>query len=126
MRSKREEMKELKTRLVLAAVVVIAMIIVGGSKDSLVRGAATGTNVRQLITRVEPDVTTLKNVNAGDVVRVEALVAADGSVKATRLLEGNAQLGQASMNAIRQWKYAPAAADETITVQLQFDSGSGE
>lgn len=126
MRSKREDLRELKLRLVLAAIVVIIMIILAGSKESIVRDAASeaASGERALITRVEPDPTALKGINVGGVVRIEALVTADGSVKTTRLLDGNPVLGQASMNAIRQWKYAPAAADEMVTVRVEFGRSS--
>lgn len=128
MRSKREDIRELKVRLVLAAIVVIVMIVLAGSKDSIVRGAASegASGGRALISRVEPDLNVLKGVQAGGVVRVEALVGADGTVKTTRLLEGNPVLGQASLTAIRQWKYAPAADDEIVTVKIEFDRNNRE
>jgi TonB family protein len=55
------------------------------------------------------------------VVRVEVVVAANGSVKSTKLLGGSPILGQSTMKAIKQWKYAPAGAEETITVKVEFD-----
>jgi hypothetical protein len=30
-------------------------------------------------------------------------------------------LGQSTMKAVKSWKYVPAAADETLTVKLEFD-----
>jgi TonB family protein len=128
MRSKRE-ISDLKTRLVLAAIVVVVMIVLAGSKGSLVQGAAKGPapGDRQLITRVNPDYPDAgKGLNLGGMVRVEALVAPDGSVRATKLLDGDSVLGQSAISAIRQWKYAPATADETLTVKIDFDSrGNG-
>jgi TonB family protein len=56
------------------------------------------------------------------VVRVKVLIAPNGIVKSTKLLGGSPYLGQASMKAIKQWRYAPAASDETLTVNLEFDS----
>lgn len=128
MRSKPEDLRELKVRLVLAAIVVVIMIILAGSKDSMVRGAASegAAGERALITRVEPDPNTLRGVDAEGVVRVEALVAADGTVRAARLLEGNPVLGQASLKAIRQWKYAPAASEEVVTVKIEFANSSSQ
>jgi len=129
MRGKRAEISELRTRLVLAGIVVSVMILLAGSKESMVRGAANrpATGDRELITRVNPDYPNAwKNLNPGGVVRVEALVAPDGTVKATRLLDGDSILGQSAMTAIRQWKYAPAAAEQTVTLKIDFDShGNG-
>jgi TonB family protein len=78
---------------------------------------------RKLVSRVEPDYPeTLKRLYIGGVVRVEALVAPSGAVKSTKLLGGSPILGQSAMKAIKQWKYAPASADETLTVKIEFDS----
>jgi TonB family protein len=77
---------------------------------------------RRLITRVEPEYPdTLKRLYIGGVVRVEVEVEANGAVKGTKLLGGSPILGQSTMKAIKQWKYAPAAADETLTVKFEFD-----
>src|SRR5450432_3936985 len=77
---------------------------------------------RKVINRVEPEYPeTLKRLYIGGVVRVEVLVGPNGSVKSTKLLGGSPILGQSTMKAIKQWKYSPAALDETLTVKLEFD-----
>jgi len=43
-------------------------------------------------------------------------------VKSTKLLGGSPILGQSTMKAIKQWRYAPAASEETLTVKIEFDS----
>lgn len=80
------------------------------------------TSDRRVITRVEPEYPdALKRLYIGGVVRVEVQVAPNGTVKSTKLLGGSPILGQSTMKAIKQWKYAPAASDETLTVKLEFD-----
>jgi TonB family protein len=77
---------------------------------------------RKLITRVEPDYPeALKKLYIGGVVRVEVTVSPNGAVKSTKLLGGSPILGQSTMKAVMQWKYAPAAADEKLTVKVEFD-----
>ncbi len=77
---------------------------------------------RRIVTRVEPDYPdALKKLYIGGIVRVEVQVAANGSVKNVKLLGGNPILGQSTMKAVKSWKYAPAGADETLTVKLNFD-----
>lgn len=77
---------------------------------------------RKIITRVQPDYPdALKKLYIGGIVRVEVQVATNGSVKNVKLLGGNPILGQSTMKAVKSWKYAPAAADETLTVKLNFD-----
>jgi TonB family protein len=77
---------------------------------------------RKLITRIEPDYPdTLKKLYIGGAVRVEVVVAPNGTVKSATLIGGNPILGQSAMKAMKQWKYAPAASEETFTVKLEFD-----
>jgi TonB family protein len=77
---------------------------------------------RKVITRVEPEYPdALKRLYIGGVVRVEVLVAPNGVVKSTRLLGGSPILGQSTMKAVKQWRYAPASSEETLTVKLEFD-----
>jgi len=77
---------------------------------------------RKVITRVEPEYPdALKRLYIGGVVRVEVLVAPNGLVKSTRLLGGSPILGQSTMKAVKQWRYAPASSEETLTVKLEFD-----
>jgi TonB family protein len=78
---------------------------------------------RKLITRVEPEYPeTLKRLYIGGVVRVEVEIEPSGVVKSTKLLGGSPILGQSTMKAIKQWRYAPAASEETLTVKIEFDS----
>lgn len=77
---------------------------------------------RKLITRVEPDYPdTLKRLYIGGMVRVAVRVSPNGTVKSEELLGGNPILGQSTMKAIKQWRYAPAASEEVVTVKLEFD-----
>ena len=77
---------------------------------------------RKVITRVEPDYPdALKRLYIGGVVRVEVDVTPNGIVKNVKLLGGNPILGQSTMKAVKMWKYAPAAAEEKLTVRLEFD-----
>ena|SRR3974377_147607 len=77
---------------------------------------------RKVVNRVEPEYPdTLKRLYIGGVVRIEAVVAPNGTVESAQLLGGNPVLGQAAMKAVKQWKYAPGKANETLVVQLAFD-----
>ena len=77
---------------------------------------------RKVISRSEPDYPDqLKKLYIGGVVRVEVQVAPNGTVKNVKLLGGNPILGQSTIKAVKTWKYAPAAAEETLTVKWEFD-----
>lgn len=82
----------------------------------------TSGDERKVVSRVDPDYPdALKKLYIGGVVRVEVLVSPSGAVKSAKLLGGSPILGQSTMKAIKQWRYAPAAGDETLTVKVEFD-----
>jgi periplasmic protein TonB len=61
-----------------------------------------------LIHRVDPVYPQLaKQARIRGVVRFRALLAADGSVQQLQLISGHPLLVQASIDAIKQWKYQP-------------------
>jgi TonB family protein len=53
-------------------------------------------------------------------VKVEAVVRANGTVKSARALGGNPVLIDAATDAVSKWKFEPAPADTTEIVQLSF------
>ena len=106
-------------------IVVLSVLALGSLLSARVpRGQTYETtgDERKVVTRVDPDYPdALKKLYIGGVVRVEVVVAPNGTVKSTKLLGGSPILGQSTMKAIKQWKYAPAAADQTLTVKVEFD-----
>jgi TonB family protein len=66
-----------------------------------------------------------KNQHVSGDVRVDALIDANGRVTTMKVISGPALLQQAAMDALRQWKYQPAALDGKpvpmhLTVTLRF------
>jgi TonB family protein len=56
------------------------------------------------------------------IVKVEAIVRANGSVKSTRVLGGNPVLVDAAVDAINKWKFEPEQSETTEVVQLTFEA----
>jgi TonB family protein len=107
--------------VLLLSAVALTSSLLGGWARAAQTYETSGTE-RKVLNRIDPDYPdALKKLYIGGVVRVEVQVAPNGSVRATKLLGGSPILGQSTMKAIRQWKYAPAGADETLTVRVEFD-----
>ena len=64
----------------------------------------------------------LKKMGIGGTVRVSALVAADGSVKGTKIDGGNPMLAEFASSAVKKWKYAPAAQQSSEAIEFNFDA----
>src|SRR5579863_980625 len=106
--------------LVLTLSLTLFMMLGGWARAA--QTYETGGDERKVVSRVDPDYPdALKKLYIGGVVRVEVLVAPNGSVKSTKLLGGSPILGQSTMKAIKQWKYVPAGSEETLTVKVEFD-----
>jgi len=102
----------------------VAVLLMSSLFVGVLGGAQTYAqeSARKLITRVEPEYPdALKKLYIGGIVRVAVQVAPNGMVKSTTLLGGNPILGQSTMKAITQWRYAPAPSEETLTVKIEFD-----
>jgi protein TonB len=87
-----------------------------------------GGDVKQakLISSVSPVYPTLaKNQHVSGSVLVDALIDATGHVTTMKVVSGPTLLHQAAMDALKQWKYQPAALDGKpvsmhLTVTIQF------
>jgi TonB family protein len=105
--------------LVLCAMMIGILAMVASASAQTYDAGSTD---RKVVKRIEPDYPdTLKRLYIGGIVRVEVTVAANGSVVNTKLVGGSPILGQAAMKAIHQWKFVPAAAEQTVTVKIDFD-----
>lgn len=101
---------------------LLALSLLLNSASLMAQAHDQNSSDRKVLTRVEPEYPdALKRLYIGGVVRLEVVVAPNGAVKSTKLLGGSPILGQSTMKAVKQWKYAPAASDEILTVKLEFD-----
>jgi TonB family protein len=76
---------------------------------------------RRLVDRVAPVYPALaRSMALEGIVKVDALVAADGSVKGVDVKGGHPVLAQAAMNAVRHWKWEGAAHESHEVVEVKF------
>ena len=54
------------------------------------------------------------------VVRLDVIVAPDGTVKAANIKGGHPVLAQAAVNAVRRWKWEPAPHESTEAIEVSF------
>ena len=77
---------------------------------------------RKVSTRVAPAYPELaRKMHIHGVVKIEAIVRPNGSVKSTRVLGGNPVLVEAAQEAVGKWKFEPAQNETTEIVQLVFE-----
>jgi len=80
---------------------------------------AEGT--RKVVNKVQPRYPELaRTMSLKGLVKVEAVVAANGTVKSVDPKGGHPVLVQAAQNAIRQWKYEPSPHETRETIEVEF------
>jgi TonB family protein len=97
----------------LIACLMLTSVLSAGQKDS--------TSKRKLLNRTVAFYPPLARTMAlVGVVKVDAVVAADGSVKAVEIKGGHPVLAQAAVNTVRQWKWEPSSHESHELVEIRF------
>jgi TonB family protein len=88
-----------------------------------VGSSVLGPNITYKVAPVYPDQAKAAGIK-GDVV-LHVIVGTDGAIKEATVVSGDPILGQAALDAVRQWKYRPTLVnskpvevDSTVTIQL--------
>ena len=85
------------------------------------RAQQDSANKRRIVDRVAPAYPPLaRNMALEGVVKVDALVAADGSVRSVEIKGGHPVLAQAAANAVRHWRWEPSARESREPVEVKF------
>jgi TonB family protein len=76
---------------------------------------------RRLVSQSAPIYPTLaRSMTLQGAVKVEAVVASDGSVKTVDIKGGHPVLAQAAVNTVRHWRWEPAAGESHEVVEVKF------
>lgn len=76
---------------------------------------------RKVVNRVTPAYPDLaRKMQIRGMVKVAVSVAPNGKVTTTRVLGGNPLLAKTAVDAIEQWKWAPAAQETQELIELNF------
>jgi TonB family protein len=60
-------------------------------------------------------------MNITGVVRVQITVAANGSIKNTKLVGGHPVLANAALDAVKKWRFETGPQESTGIVEFRFD-----
>jgi len=103
--------------------IAVALVAVTASLAAAQTSAPTSGTERKIASRVAPSYPDLaKKMHIHGIVRIEAVVRTNGSVKSTRVLGGNPVLVNAAVDAVAKWKFEPEQNETTEVVQVTFDA----
>lgn len=110
------------SRSLWRSVLVVLVFVLASALFAPLAGAQQETtSKRRIVTRaVAPYPALARHMALAGVVKVDALVAPDGTVKTLDVKGGHPVLAQAAANAIRQWKWEPAPRESHELVEIRF------
>jgi TonB family protein len=89
------------------------------------QSAMTDEGKRKVKSKVAPAYPDLaKRMNVTGKVKIEVVITPDGRVKSTRVIGGHPLLVQACQDAVKEWKFVPAAEETTQIVEFEFNAGA--
>jgi TonB family protein len=62
-----------------------------------------------------------RKMNLSGTVKVEVVVLPNGTVKGARVVGGHPVLANAALDAVKRWRFEPAAMESTGIVDFKFD-----
>jgi len=68
---------------------------------------------------VYPDLA--RKMNITGTVKIQVVVAANGTVKDAKVVGGHPVLAGAALDAVRKWRFEPAAVESSGVVELKFE-----
>ena len=106
-----------------SGVLILAVILALSSNLAQAQNTTVSSgSERRVSARVAPAYPDLaRKMHIHGMVRIEAIVRPNGTVKSTRVLGGNPVLVEAAQDAVRKWKFEPAPNETTEIVQLAFE-----
>jgi TonB family protein len=106
-----------------AGVLFAVLGIAAGAGVTGVRAQdASSDMVRRAKVKVAPVYPDLaRKMNITGTVKIQVVVAPNGTVKDAKVLGGHPVLAGAALDAVRKWRFEPAAVESSGVVELKFE-----
>ncbi|HTA48644.1 MAG TPA: energy transducer TonB [Verrucomicrobiae bacterium] len=106
-----------------ARVLVAAMVIAAGAGVAGLRAQdATSDMVRRAKVKVAPVYPDLaRKMNITGTVKIQVVVAPNGTVKDAKVVGGHPVLAGAALDAVKKWRFEPASVESSGVVELKFE-----
>jgi TonB family protein len=110
----------LGTKRWLALGLLTAMTVAVVATPSPLWGEDAGISrkVKSRVTPVYPEIA--RRMNISGVVKLVVVVSSTGTVKSTKVLGGHPLLVSAAEDAVKKWKFEPAAQEDSGVVEFTF------
>ena len=99
-------------------ILILISLVTGLALSPASMAEDEGRKVKSKVVPVYPELA--KKMNVTGTVKVEVVIAPSGTVKSTKVIGGHPVLIESAVEAIRKWRYEPAAEETTTTVEFHF------
>ncbi|HTS35233.1 MAG TPA: energy transducer TonB [Candidatus Solibacter sp.] len=107
------------------AAAVLAVLIVGASAAPIaVRAQQSQSDelIRRAKSKVQPAYPELaRKMNISGTVKIEVVVASNGTVKEARVVGGHPVLANAALDAAKKWRFEAAGGESTGIIDFKFE-----
>ncbi len=107
-----------------AAVALMAVMTLAGSAVPVQVAAQTQSEdiLRRAKTKVQPAYPELaRRMNLAGTVKIEVVVAPNGTVKDARVVGGHPVLANAALDAAKKWRFEPAGSESSGIIDFKFE-----
>jgi TonB family protein len=107
------------------ATVLLAVLILAATAGPIHLGAQQTQSediVRRAKSKVQPLYPELaRKMNIAGTVKIEVVVAPNGTVKDARVVGGHPVLAGAALDAAKKWRFEPASAESSGVIDFKFE-----
>jgi len=101
----------------VSALLALALAPLGGHAQQAQEESSRRAKSR--VQAVYPELA--RKMNLSGTVKVEVVVLPNGTVKGARVMGGHPVLANAALDAVKRWRFEPAAMESTGIVDFKFD-----
>jgi TonB family protein len=105
-----------------AAVAALLVALTFVFAPSFGRAQETADSARKVVLKTQATYPSLaQSMNIRGLVKVEAVVSPNGTVKSVVVKGGHPMLAQSAVTAVGHWKFEPAAHETKEQIEIKFD-----
>ena len=114
-------LQKIVRRVFKSFVLVVALIAVFASfgASSAIAQDALDRKIKSKVSPIYPELA--RKMNLAGVVKLELVVAPNGTVKETKVIGGNPILVNAAVDAVKKWRFETASDESVGVVEFKFD-----
>ncbi len=109
-------------RTATAVLAVLTSAVMAGPMNAGAQQAQSEEVVRRAKSKVQPSYPDLaRKMNIAGTVKIEVVVAPNGTVKVARVVGGHPVLATAALDAAKKWRFEPASQESSGVIDFKFE-----